>query len=212
MKVVILCGGKGTRLAEETKIRPKSMVNIGNKPILSHIIELFTSQGFSDFILALGYKGDVIKKYYKNKKNILMVDTGKNSLTGGRILKLSKFLKNERFFLTYGDGLADINLNRLLKFHISHKKMATITAVRPPARFGELMLQNNRLKIFPIPKSSDTGDKVWFEYYVRDDLTSTTRSFTAYKVSDPRLSSSSSPIISTNLSKIKPTSLLLINA
>ena len=157
MKVVILCGGKGTRLAEETKIRPKSMVNVGNKPILSHIIELFTSQGFSDFILALGYKGDVIKKYYKNKKNILMVDTGKNSLTGGRILKLSKFLKNERFFLTYGDGLADINLNRLLKFHISHKKMATITAVRPPARFGELMLQNNRLKIFKEKPQTSSG-------------------------------------------------------
>ena len=117
MKVVILCGGKGTRLAEETKVKPKPMVKIGNKPILSHIIKFFNNQGFTDIILATGYKGQIIKNYYKKNKNILVVDTGKNTLTGGRLLKLSKYLKNEKFFMTYGDGLADINLNKLLQFH-----------------------------------------------------------------------------------------------
>ena len=97
MKIVILCGGKGTRLAEETKVKPKPMVKVGNKPILSHIIDIFNRQGFKDIILATGYKGHIIKNYYKKKKNILVVDTGKNTLTGGRLLKLSKYLKNEIF-------------------------------------------------------------------------------------------------------------------
>ena len=157
MKVVILCGGKGTRLAEETKIKPKPMVKIGNKPILTHIINLFANQGFKDIILATGYKGEIIKDYYKNKKNIEIIDTGKSTLTGGRLLKLSKYLKDEKFFLTYGDGLADIDLKKLLKFHIKHKKLATITAVRPPARFGELILKENKVLNFKEKPQTSTG-------------------------------------------------------
>ena len=157
MKVVILCGGKGTRLAEETKVKPKPMVKIGNKPILSHIIESFKYQGFKDIILATGYKGQIIKNYYKKNKNILVVDTGKNTLTGGRLLKLSKYLKNEKFFMTYGDGLADINLNKLLKFHKNHGKLATITAVRPPARFGELFLKKNKVITFKEKPQTSSG-------------------------------------------------------
>ena len=157
MKVVILCGGKGTRLAEETKIKPKPMVKIGNKPILSHLIEIFNRQGFKDIILATGYKGHIIKNYYDNKKNILVVDTGKNTLTGGRLLKLSKYLKDGPFFMTYGDGLADINLKQLLKFHKKHKKLATITAVRPPARFGELYLNKNKVIRFQEKPQTSTG-------------------------------------------------------
>ncbi len=157
MKIVILCGGKGTRLAEETKIKPKPMVKVGNKPILSHIIDIFNRQGFKDIILATGYKGHIIKNYYKKKKNILVVDTGKNTLTGGRLLKLSKYLKNEIFFVTYGDGLADINLKKLLKFHKKHKKLATITAVRPPARFGELFLKKNKVITFTEKPQTSSG-------------------------------------------------------
>lgn len=157
MKVVILCGGKGTRLAEETRIKPKPMVKIGGKPILSHIIDLFRQQGFKDIILATGYKGKIIKNYYKNKKNILTVDTGKSTLTGGRLLKLSKYLKNQTFFVTYGDGLADINLKKLINFHKSHKKLATITAVRPPARFGELFLRKNKVIDFKEKPQTSTG-------------------------------------------------------
>ncbi len=157
MKIVILCGGKGTRLAEETKIKPKPMVKIGNKPILSHIIDIFNRQGFKNIILATGYKGNIIKNYYKKKKNILVVNTGKNTLTGGRLLKLSKYLKNEIFFVTYGDGLADINLKKLLKFHKKHKKLATITAVRPPARFGELFLKKNKVITFREKPQTSSG-------------------------------------------------------
>ena len=144
MKIVILCGGKGTRISEETKIKPKPMVKIGKKPILSHIIELFQNQGFNDFYLAVGYKGKIIKKFYAEYKNIKVLDTGKNSLTGGRLLRLKKHLINERFFLTYGDGLANINLKKLLNFHKKNKKIATVTAVRPPARFGELYIDKKQ--------------------------------------------------------------------
>lgn len=143
MKVVILCGGKGTRLSEETKIKPKPMVEIGQKPILSHIIDIFKRQGFNEFILALGYKGEIIQDYFKKNKNIQCIDTGKDTLTGGRLLRLKKILKSERFYLTYGDGLAKINLKKLLNFHLKHKKIATITAVRPPARFGELYINKS---------------------------------------------------------------------
>ena len=143
MKVVILCGGLGTRLAEETKIRPKPMVKIGNIPILLHIMNFYKKYGHNDFILALGYKGNYIKKYFKTKKNksfkIKLVETGKNSLTGGRLLRLQKILKDESdFMMTYGDGLSNININKLIKFHKTQKKIATLSAVRPPARFGEI--------------------------------------------------------------------------
>ncbi len=124
MKVVILCGGVGSRLAEETKLIPKPMVKIGKLPIVQHIINYYKSFGYNDFILATGYKKEVLEKYYKNKKNVRCIFTGKNTLTGGRILRLKRyFKKNENFLLTYGDGLINQNLNKLLKFHIKHKKI-----------------------------------------------------------------------------------------
>ncbi len=153
MKVVILCGGYGTRLAEETKVRPKPMVKIGNLPILVHLINYYSGFGHNEFILALGYKGNYIKKYfkkYKKKKlNITLVDTGKNSLTGGRLLRLKKYLSNEKsFMVTYGDGLSNINLHKLKMFHKKHKKIASLSAVRPPARFGELFLKKGVVSQF----------------------------------------------------------------
>ncbi len=153
MKVVILCGGYGTRLAEETKVRPKPMVKIGNLPILVHLINYYSGFGHNEFILALGYKGNYIKKYFKNYKkkklNITLVDTGKNSLTGGRLLRLKKYLSNEKsFMVTYGDGLSNINLHKLKIFHKKHKKIASLSAVRPPARFGELFLKKGVVSQF----------------------------------------------------------------
>ena len=150
-KVIILCGGLGSRLAEETKIKPKPMVKIGKKPILSHIINYYNKFGFKNFILALGYKGSYIKKNLKYKKNINIsfVKTGTKTLTGGRLLKLKNILKNEKYFhLTYGDGLTNQNLRKLEKFHLLHKKVATITAVRPPVRFGEINLSGTNVKNF----------------------------------------------------------------
>ena len=149
MKVVILCGGLGSRLEEETKLIPKPMIKIGKLPIVQHIINYYKYFGFNDFILATGYKKEVLKKYYKNKKNVRCIFTGKNTLTGGRILRLKKyFKKNENFLLTYGDGLTSQNLNKLLKFHFRHKKIATLTSVKPPARFGEVFLKGNRVSKF----------------------------------------------------------------
>jgi len=149
MKVIILAGGKGTRLSQYTKYIPKPMVDIGGKPILSHIINIFKSYKFDEIIIAAGYKKNIISEYYKNSKkfkNIKVIDTGNETMTGGRILRLKKFFKkNEIFFMTYGDGLSDINLDKLIKFHKKHKKMATVTAVRPPIRFGELQLKKNNL-------------------------------------------------------------------
>jgi len=146
LKTIILCGGLGSRLSEETKTKPKPMVKIGKEPILIHIMKIYEKYGFNKFVLALGYKKNNIIDYFnknKNKKwNIEFVDTGKNSLTGSRLLKLKKKLINEEnFFLTYGDGLIDLNITELLNFHKKNKKIATLTAVRPPARFGELKIQ-----------------------------------------------------------------------
>lgn len=147
MKVVILAGGFGTRIAEANG--PKPMVNIGNKPILYHIINYYKKFGYNDFIVALGYKGDFIKKKFKKYKfNIQFVDTGLNTMTGGRVKKLKKYLNNERFMLTYGDGLSNVNLSKLLKHHIDSKKIATVTAVHPPARFGEIIIKSNRVTEF----------------------------------------------------------------
>lgn len=148
MKVVIFCGGLGSRLSEETKIKPKPMVKIGKEPILIHIMKIYSRYGFNDFILALGYKKNIIIDYFKkNKKkkwNVELIDTGQNTLTANRLLKLKEYLKKENeFFLTYGDGLTDVNIKKLLKYHKEKKKIATITAVRPPARFGELKINKN---------------------------------------------------------------------
>ena len=149
MKTIILCGGYGTRLSEETIIKPKPMVKIGNKPILEHIMNIYKYYGYNRFVLALGYKSEYIKKFYKNKKNIELVYTGKDTKTGGRLLRLKKYLKNEKtFMLTYGDGVSNINIKKAVKFHKKHGKIATITAVRPPVRFGELKISRNKVKSF----------------------------------------------------------------
>tara|TARA_Y100000385_G_scaffold285203_1_gene344712 strand:+ start:405 stop:1175 length:771 start_codon:yes stop_codon:yes gene_type:complete len=169
MKAVILCGGFGTRLGEATQLRPKPMVEIGGKPILWHIMKIFEKHNIKDFQLALGYKSHLIKDYFikynslnndftvnlKSGKikftneinenwNINLIDTGLGTMTGGRLLRLKEILKNEEtFMLTYGDGVSNIDLSKLLQFHKSHGKIATVTAVRPPVRFGELIIDNN---------------------------------------------------------------------
>lgn len=150
MKCVILAGGKGVRISEYTKSIPKPMVQIGSKPILEHIIKYYMKFGIKDFLIAGGYKYSIIKKYFKKKKfsaNINVIDTGLETLTGKRLVKLKSQL-NETFMLTYGDGLSNINLNKLLKFHKKNKKKITVTAVHPPARFGEMEINNNLVKKF----------------------------------------------------------------
>ena len=166
MKVVILCGGKGTRLREETEFRPKPMVPIGDRPILWHIMKTYASFGHKDFVLCLGYKGDMIKDYFRNYLEhtcdvtltlgrkpevkfhnrhdeedwtVTLADTGENTLTAGRIKRVERYLGNdEHFLLTYGDGVGDIDINGAIKFHHQHGRMLTLTAVHPPGRFGEL--------------------------------------------------------------------------
>lgn len=174
MKVVILCGGLGTRLSEETQIKPKPMVEIGGRPILWHIMKIYERHGFNDFMLALGYKGDVIKDYflsyharlsdltvhlksgqvdYSNPTaedwQVSLIDTGANTLTGGRLLRLRRYLQsNGTFMVTYGDGVSNVDLNRLLAFHRSHGRLATVTAVRPPARFGGMNIEKGSVRDF----------------------------------------------------------------
>ena len=142
MKVIILAGGLGSRISQYTQKIPKPMITIGNIPMLSHIMDIFINYGFDDFIIAGGYKIEIIKKYYKNSskyKNVKIINTGKNTMTGGRILKLKKYLKNEKFFfMTYGDGVGNIDIKKLFNFHKKRNKIATVTAVRPPVKFGEL--------------------------------------------------------------------------
>lgn len=152
MKVVILAGGFGSRIADHSDL-PKPMIPVGNKPIITHIMQIYINQGFKDFILPVGYKGDIIREYfYKNKSfsniNIQIVDTGLNSLTGSRLKKIKHLILEEDFMLTYGDGLCNINLKKLINFHKKHKKKVTVTAVHPPARFGELEISRNRVKVF----------------------------------------------------------------
>jgi glucose-1-phosphate cytidylyltransferase len=174
MKVVILAGGLGTRLQEETGVKPKPMVEIGGQPILWHIMNIYAAYGFTEFILALGYKAEVVKTYFLNyhylrndisvnlkngevqihkQRNhndwlVHLVDTGLHTETGGRLKRLTSLIGSEPFFLTYGDGVANVNLTEQLAFHHSHGKLATVTAVRPPARFGGLELDGNRVTQF----------------------------------------------------------------
>jgi len=175
MKAVILCGGYGTRLSEETDLRPKPMVKIGEKPILWHIMKIYEKFRIIDFELALGYKSEVIKEYFLNYTslnndfkintksgditttsknvdenwNINLVYTGLDTMTGGRLLRLKSSLNGQNtFLLTYGDGISDINISELVKFHNSHGKIATLTAVRPPVRFGELLINKNKVQEF----------------------------------------------------------------
>ena len=151
MKVVILAGGFGTRLSEYTDSIPKPMVPIGNKPIIEHIMEIYAHHGHKEFYIALGYKGEVIKKNFQNFKKdwkINLIDTGADTFTGGRLKRLEKYLSEDNFLLTYGDGLSNININELINFHEKHKKIVTISAVRPPARFGSLSLNGSDVTRF----------------------------------------------------------------
>jgi glucose-1-phosphate cytidylyltransferase len=182
MKIVILSGGFGTRLSEYTDVIPKPMVQIGGKPILWHIMNYYASFGFKDFILALGYKAEIVKEYFLNYRSlnsdftvdlntgdlthynsppvdwkVTLVNTGLNTMTGGRVLRLKEFLKQERFMLTYGDGLSDINIAKLLEFHKSHGKLATVSAVHPSARFGELEIKESRVTSFQEKPQTNQG-------------------------------------------------------
>jgi glucose-1-phosphate cytidylyltransferase len=173
MQVILLAGGKGTRLTEETSTRPKPMVEIGGKPILWHIMGIYASYGFKDFLIACGYKGEMIKEYFHNffvhnsdylidlrdgshevlstngiDWRIAVIDTGIDTMTGGRVLKLRKWIGEQTFMVTYGDGLGDIDIASLANFHKSHGKVATVTAVRPPARFGALGLCGDEVREF----------------------------------------------------------------
>ena len=161
MKVVILAGGYGTRLAEYTSTIPKPMVEIGGEPILTHIMRIFKSFNINNFIIAAGYKKKAIINYYKNSKefkNLKIIDTGKDTMTGGRLLRLKPmFTKNENFFMTYGDGLCDLDLSKLKKFHINHGKLATVTAVHPPVKFGELEIVKDKVKKFEEKPQAKAG-------------------------------------------------------
>ncbi|QQR81394.1 MAG: glucose-1-phosphate cytidylyltransferase [Deltaproteobacteria bacterium] len=183
MKTIILCGGLGTRLSEETQIKPKPMVEIGGRPILWHIMKFYEQYGYNDFMLALGYKGHVIKNYFLNYHahqsnltihlksgqvdynnrtaedwHVSLIDTGDNTMTGGRLLRLKGHLQSSgRFMLTYGDGLADVDIKSLLDFHISHGRVATVTAVRPSARFGGMQIGNGKVINFKEKPQSGEG-------------------------------------------------------
>lgn len=206
MKVVILAGGHGTRIAEETGVKPKPMIEIGGKPILWHIMKIYSKYDFNDFIICLGYKGYVIKEYFANyflhmadvtidmnsgnkmeihenyaePWKVTLVNTGEATMTGGRVKRIQKYIGNETFMLTYGDGVADIDINELLAFHHNHGKCVTITSTQPPGRFGALNLdKNNNVISF---REKPTGDGAWvnggffviepsFFSYIEDDRT-----------------------------------------
>ena len=183
MKVVILSGGFGTRISEYTAIIPKPMIKIGGKPIIEHIMEIYSKYGHKDFYLALGYKSEIIKEYFYNyeilnsdfkislnngeitpynemKKNwnINLINTGINTMTGGRLKRLKSFIGKETFLLTYGDAVTDLDINQVIKFHNEHGKMITVTGVRPPARFGELTInQNNEVTDFKEKPNATQG-------------------------------------------------------
>ena len=160
MQVVILAGGFGTRLSEETDLIPKPMVKIGDIPILHHIIDYYAKFGHREFVLALGYKAEIVEDYFKRKKilncNVLSVDTGLDTSTGGRIKKLESYLDDE-FMLTYGDGLSNVDLHSLLEHHHQFGKIATVTAVRPPARFGSIEISDGRVTKFAEKDPQDVG-------------------------------------------------------
>ena len=183
MKAVILAGGYGTRISEETQVKPKPLIEIGNKPILWHIMKIYSFYGINEFIICCGYKGYMIKEYFANyflhmsdvtfdmKKNtmdvhlkhaepwsVTLVDTGIDTMTGGRLKRIKNYLENETFYFTYGDGIADVNIENLLKTHTSKKTIATITSVQPPGRFGALNIENNKVLNF---QEKPSGDGNW---------------------------------------------------
>jgi glucose-1-phosphate cytidylyltransferase len=182
MKVVILAGGLGTRIAEETQVRPKPMVEIGGKPMLWHIMNIYAGHGFSDFLVACGYRGEMIKEYFHNifirssdyvvdlKDGSLevlnpsrtdwrvgVVDTGQDTMTGGRIRRLQRLIGDDTFMVTYGDGVGNVDISRLVAFHRKHGRAATVTAVRPPARFGGLTLEGDTVRNFSEKPQTDEG-------------------------------------------------------
>jgi glucose-1-phosphate cytidylyltransferase len=160
MKVVILAGGLGTRLSELTKKIPKPMVKINKVPIIVHIIKHYSKFGFKDFYIAAGYKKEIIVKYFKKKKlglNINVINTGKATMTGGRIRRLKQILHKEAFLLTYGDGVSNINIKKLINFHKKNKVIATLSAVRPPARFGAIKIKGNKVIYFKEKSRLDEG-------------------------------------------------------
>ena len=190
--VVILCGGLGTRLREETEFRPKPMVALGNRPILWHIMKTYAYYGFKEFILALGYKGEIIKNYFyhyeimnndvtielgsqakvlvhhgheENGWRITLADTGQKTLKGARLKKLQKYITNDTFLATYGDGLANLDINALLNFHYSHKKIATLTGINPASRFGEIKVEGDKVVDF-YEKPSDGQGVINGGYFV----------------------------------------------
>lgn len=204
MKIVILCGGFGTRLREETEYKPKPMVEIGDMPILWHIMKIYSTYGFNEFVLCLGYKGEMIKDYFyhykmrnndfsmdlkdgnitlfdskeENDWNIILANTGLNSMTGARIKRIEKYIDTDQFMVTYGDGVTNLNISELLKFHKKHKKIGTVTGVYPPSRYGELRIEDDRVVSFD--EKPDTGvapisggyfvfNKEFFDYLNTDE-------------------------------------------
>lgn len=183
MKVIILAGGFGTRISEESTLRPKPMVEIGGMPILWHIMKIYSQYGFNDFVICCGYKGHMIKEYFANYYlynaditfdfadngqmivhntfsepwKVTLVDTGLNTMTGGRVKRVQPYIGNEPFMLTYGDGVSDVDIRSLVDFHKSHGKLATITAVRPEGRFGILEFDNEMVTAFREKSNTDTG-------------------------------------------------------
>lgn len=160
MKVVILAGGLGTRLSEYTKLIPKPMVKIKKIPIITHIINHYASFGFKNFYIAAGYKKKIIHDYFKKYRtslNINVIDTGKTTMTGGRLKRLEKYLNKETFMVTYGDGISNVNIQSLLKFHKKNKNIATLTAVRPPARFGAIKIKGKKVFYFKEKSKLDEG-------------------------------------------------------
>lgn len=183
MKVVILAGGLGTRISEETGVRPKPMVEIGGKPILWHIMKIYSHYGFNDFIICLGFKGYVIKEYFSNyflhmsdvtfdmqhnsmevhqkyaePWKVTLVDTGLETMTGGRVRRIASYLSGEPFLLTYGDGVSDVNIAELVRFHKKHGKLATVTAIQPSGRFGALNFgKDDHVKSFQEKPAGDGG-------------------------------------------------------
>ena len=190
MKAVILAGGLGTRISEESHLRPKPMIEIGGKPILWHIMKTYSHYGINDFVICLGYKGYIIKEYFANyflhmsdvsfdmKNNrmevlqrhvepwrVTLVDTGEYTITGGRLKRVREYLDNEPFCFTYGDGISDVNIRALLDFHLSHGKPATVTAIQPPGRYGALDMHGSEVRNF---QEKPAGDGAWINggYFV----------------------------------------------
>jgi glucose-1-phosphate cytidylyltransferase len=206
MKAIILAGGFGTRLSEETGVRPKPMVEIGDRPILWHIMKIYSAHGVDDFIICLGYKGYMIKEFFAKyalhrsdvtfdlRNNdvqihqndtepwkVTLVDTGENSMTGGRLKRVRQYIGDESFCMTYGDGVSDLNVSSLIEFHRQQKKLATLTAVKPPGRFGAFKLNENQMQIHSF-KEKPQGDGAWINggffvlepevmNYIQDDST-----------------------------------------